>query len=125
MSMTKEREPRKLRYEHDNPVLQTRVPQHVHDRIKGEARDRKMSLSQYLQSLVAEHEEVSTEIAHYKEQWKRDGWIECAGWMLANFGPQAFCNIDLKRFKALLAADPQLWPKILESAEAHGESKTS
>lgn len=96
------------------------MPQAFYDRIKSEAADRHLSLSQYFQLLVAQRATSSEEIAHNKEAWKREGWVECAASILTAFRQQAFCNVDLVRLTAIMSSDPSLWEDILKVVRAHG-----
>ncbi len=96
-------------------MLQTRVPVDFYNRIKQDAADRKMSLSKYLVMLLDEYATPAADLTDLKDQWKEDGWIECAAWILVNFRDQRFCNIDLDRLTRLLQGDEARWLKIRQA----------
>jgi len=108
---------RKKRLEQTHQILQTRVPQEVYDRIKLEAAERKMSLAKFLTTLVDEQTNPITDMNHLKTQWTTEGWVDCAGWLLAKFREQGFCNIDLRRLEQWLSSHESLWPQVRSEAD--------
>ena len=114
------------RFEDTHPVLQTRVPQEFYDRVKAEAASRRVSLSKFLVALVDDMQSVS-DLSALTDQWKTDGWIECAGWLLAKFRDEGFCNVDLARLTQWLRSEEALWPKVQQAArrfQSEGENES-
>ncbi len=120
--MGKERASAHTRFEATHPVLQTRVPQEFYDRIKAEAAAQRMPLAKLLTRLFDDYKEsVPVDLDSLKDQWKMDGWIECAGWLLAKFRSEGFCDMDLIRLTQWLQSDPEIWPKVHHAAKRHQE----
>lgn len=109
---------RKSSFNDSHPVLQTRVPEEFYHRIKAEAAARKVSLAKLLTTLFDEHTQSVPDLATLKDQWKEDGWVECAAWILENFESKRFCDIDWIRLTRLLKSDENRWPKIQQAMSA-------
>lgn len=104
-----------------HPVLQTRVPEEFYHRIKAEAAARKLSLAKLLTTLLDDYTKSAPDLTAVKDQWKEDGWIECAAWILVNFREKRFCDIDLARLTQLLQSDENRWSKINQALRAEAE----
>lgn len=114
--------PARERFNKTHPVLQTRVPEEFYHRIKAEAAARKLSLAQFLVTLLDEHTRSTPDLVAIKDQWKEDGWIECASSILARFREVSFCDIDVTRLTELLQEDGTRWAKIAKALrDAGGE----
>ena len=107
------------RFDATHPVLKTRVPQEFYDRIKAEARARRVSLAKLLTGLFGDNQESLADLDSVKDQWRADGWTECAGWLLAKFRAQAFCDIDLNRLTQWLQSEPEAWPIVQQVAKRY------
>ncbi len=121
--MSKERPLARSRFEETHPVLQTRVPKEFHERIKAEARSRRISLAKLLTHLFDDYTASVPDLDALKDQWKEEGWIECASWLLAKFRAEGFCNMDLNRLTQWLQSESETWPKVQAAARGYRDEE--
>ncbi len=114
---------RKKKFEQSHPVLQTRVPQAVYDRIKSEAAERNLSLAKFLCTLVDEQTNPVADMQNLKTQWATEAWVDCAAWILAKFRQERFCDIDLNRLTQWLSSQESTWPAVRVAADQYASGE--